>query len=83
MISNLPDDVVHDLLRDLGNMETEDAHTYVKNIIETWEANRDKYLMTVKKHGGVDTWQFLSKEMSDWDADNTGSLPDGSGFIVP
>lgn len=41
MISNLSNDVIHDLLRDLRMNFSMDL---IKRIIETWEGNREKYL---------------------------------------
>ena len=95
MISNLPDDVVHDLLRDIGSVqmstpEDEDAtrchefyFTDTKMIIETWEANRDKYLATVKYREGKNWLDEHADELFQHNLDNIERLPDGSGFIVP
>jgi len=88
MISNLPDDVVHDLLRDLGCTQmsgigdegTRCLEFYfhnTKKIIEQWEEKRDKYLESINR-------QKLLKRRSAWaDSADAVRLPDGSGFIVP
>lgn len=63
MISNLPNDVIHDLLRDLHGLyigkiecdfcehtkivQMEKIESVVKQIIETWEGNREKYLNSI------------------------------------
>lgn len=82
MISNLPDDVVHDLLRDLNYCQKGYGHevypfSMVKQIIEQWEVDRNKYLKTVGMQDRIKwMYNFVMKN-------EEGKYPYGSGFIVP
>ncbi len=86
MISNLPDDVVRDLLRDLNTLGY--GFDSTKQIIETWEANRDKYLADIDRGRVPTNSDYLMSGNSaqiEWykSLSEGHKLPNGSGFIVP